>query len=195
MEAGYAGFPLSVNLSSFSSARCVTCVCPYVRSLANAIAMQLRNSNVNSCGLLPKQAKQAPNFSLRKVSFSLHNEHSELNIAHILMPNASFLLLTKLVDIQVVHCRFIGSMRWPLRCLLPRSSPHCIGNAQRRRPVKVPESRNQFPPSLALAVPDQTVLVSFRPGRGASEGHASKEWEGGLQFSTSLFSSSLDLVL
>ena len=47
-----AGFPLSVNLSSFSSARCVTCVCPYVRSLANAIALQLRNSNVNSCGLL-----------------------------------------------------------------------------------------------------------------------------------------------
>ena len=36
----------------FLSARCVTCVCPYVRSLANAIAMQLRNSNVNSCGLL-----------------------------------------------------------------------------------------------------------------------------------------------
>ena len=48
----------------FLSARCVTCVCPYVRSLANAIAMPLRNSNVNSCGLLPKQAKQAPNFFL-----------------------------------------------------------------------------------------------------------------------------------
>ena len=84
-----AGFPLSVNLSSFSSARCVTCVCPYVRSLANAIAMQLRNSNVNSCGLLPKQAKQALNFSPRKVSFSLHNEQGA---------NASVFLLTKLVD-------------------------------------------------------------------------------------------------
>ena len=36
-----------------AAASCVTCVCPYVRSLANAIAMPLRNSNVNSCGLLP----------------------------------------------------------------------------------------------------------------------------------------------
>ena len=96
-----AGFPLSVNLSSFSSAaRCVTCVCPYVRSLANAIAMQLRNSNVNSCELLPKQAKQALNFSPRKVSFSLHNEQGELNIAHIRMPNESFLFLTKLADMK-----------------------------------------------------------------------------------------------
>ena len=84
----------------FLSARCVTCVCPYVRSLANAIAMQLRNFVVNSCGLLPKQAKQALNFSPRKVSFSLHNEQGELNVAHIRMPNGSFLFLTKLADMK-----------------------------------------------------------------------------------------------